>query len=150
MQIESLTPPLPSLDDLLADAMRAADEQKKVSQARERLKKNKVKASDREETEALIRSWEARNLWKPMANVALFEYVTCTCCQQFNTNFLRMMQKQVHRNNPQITRLIAMGEGQEMDAALPKLVARQVTEVDICEYCAADAGFDILNPDIEL
>lgn len=146
----SLTPQLLSLDELLSDAMQAHEEEKRVKKAREQVKKGGIPPSERDATTMLIRSWEAKREWKPQANVAVFEYVVCACCGQENINFIGLMQKQVHRTNARTTRLIKFAAGQEMDASLPKIVARQSVETDICEYCAGDAGWDIQNPEIEL
>lgn len=127
------------LDDLLNESMQMRDAEYANKANREKLKRSNLSREDRAEIEAKVREWESRNLWTPVANVAVFEQVICDCgfCVE---PFSHMMQQQQHKNDPNLRRLVRTDA---ITLSLPKLVAKQISEVPICDQCAPQKGWDL-------
>lgn len=138
-QAKQKLPAFSDLDDLLAESISIREEAKAVGDNREKLKRQNLKPDERAEIEAKVREWEARNLWTPVAVVAVFERVMCSC-GYFTDAFSHMMHKQVHKHQKQTTRLI---RDDEVPGNLPRIVARQVAEVEICAECADTKGWNL-------
>lgn len=131
----SLPPPSSDLDDLdalLDESVALRDEAASMKSARDRLKRGNLPREDRLETEALIRSWEARRVWETLSEVAVWEKTECAC-GAVHLNFSHLMHQQRHRHQPGTTRLI---KADEWDEALPTIVAHQELTVPICVACA--------------
>lgn len=132
-------PAFDDLDDLLAESISIRDEASANASNRERLKRANLGAIEREAIEAKVREWESRNVWTPLATVAVFERVTCTC-GYFTDAFSHMMQQQKHKHQQATTRFIRTDE---VVGNLPKKLVYQHAEVEICAECASSKGWEI-------
>lgn len=136
--------PLDDLDQLLQESVALRDEASAISQARDRLKRQSLSLDERRETEALIRSWEARRVWLTVADVTVWEVATCDCGSVHRT-FSHTMHKQTHRDSPTTIRLVKADTWSE---GLPTLVAHQEVSVPLCAECAHEWDIDATKPDL--
>jgi hypothetical protein len=129
------------LDDLLAESISLRDEEVATKANRERLKRQNLSSDERKEIEAKVREWEARNLWTPVATVAVFDRVTCTCgC--YTEAFSHLMHKQTHKSDPTLTRMVITDTTLE---GKPRMVALQHFDVELCGECGLEKGWDLDN-----
>jgi len=137
---------LDELDALLADSMKMRDEDEQMKKDRLLLKRRGgVSADERAETEARIRAWEAKRVWKAMANVTVFERQTCKC-GECTISFSHSMQAQVHRDQPGTTRVI---KTDEFITDLPNQVGFADFDVPLCAKCAWSKGVDLRKEDFQ-
>lgn len=130
---------LTDLDDLLSESIAIRDEATANSSNREKLKRANLGREEREAIEAKVREWESRNVWTPVATVAVFERVTCSC-EFYVDAFSHMMQEQRHKTQAATTRFIRTDE---VVTGLPKKLVYQHAEVEICAECASSKGWEI-------
>jgi len=132
------------LDELLSESLAIRDEANLNKVLREKLKKGRMSSEEKQETEAKIRKWESRHVWDTVANVAVFEHVSCKC-GYYNEVFSHVMHKQVHKHEAKTTRLIV---ADTIVPDVPKIAARQTSDVDICSECAATEGWDMESTEV--
>jgi len=133
------------LDDLLASAVAQRDEVQANKNNRERLKRQSISAAERAEIEAKVREWESRNVWTTLANVAVFEHVSCDCGYYVEV-FSHLMHEQKHKTTVGLTRLIVA----DTMADAPQKVAKQYSNVSVCCECAGTKGWDTENVEEEM
>lgn len=124
-----------SLDELLAESLEQAREEKEAKAVAERRKRGGTLS---EEDLARIRAWEAKHEWKPMANVALFDKTTCNGCGRQQTIFTALLQRQEHRHLKDAMRWTAV---ESVDPKLPNEVAVKKYRAGMCTNCCERAGF---------
>lgn len=130
------------LEALLGESLAAKRADDEGAALRKRLKLSNLSKAEREATEALVRSWEARKEWRTVANVAVFERVYCDCgC--YTEAFSHFMHRQRGRQNAALERFIV---ADTLDSAMPKETAFQNCQVPICGECAAGEGYDMEHP----
>ena len=133
---------LPDLDDLLTSAVAARNDKVAAKQSRERLAKGGLTQQEREEDLARLREWEARNLYKPVANVARFVESCCANCGEFSYLFTGLMERQAHRHVDTTQRWLATQTAKTgLDNEV--MVARQTTP--FCIECMDRVGFTLNN-----
>jgi hypothetical protein len=138
--------PLDDLDSLLDESLQLRNEAAAIANARERLKRQNIDITERRETEALIRSWEARRVWLTVANVTVWEHHVCDNCGHEHKSFSHVMHKQTHRDNGKTIRIVkadAWADG------VPNLVALQEMTTPMCPDCAEEFGLDITKGEVE-
>lgn len=136
---------LESLEALLGESMAIKAEDSAAKALQEKLKRQNLSKADREETERLVRAWQARVEWRTTANVAVFEHVSCEC-GFYSEAFSHFMHNQTHRHNARQKRLVV---ADELDASLPKEVAIQTSSVPVCGECAERKGWFLHKPSHE-
>lgn len=137
-----MLPDFSDLNSLLASAKqqaaaktRGADLQKKLAKGRKSLPADEIA-----EIEASIASWEAEQIWRPVANVALLEVCVCgKCGKESPQQAGAMMQLQELRRKTDTKRLVRAA----FDPALPRQVRRVTTQIDLCYLCISQIGFPI-------
>jgi hypothetical protein len=132
---------LGELDDLLKESISLRDEEVATKLNRERLKRQNLSSDERREIESKVREWEARNLWNPVATVAVFDRTYCACGCYVQT-FSHLMHKQMHKTDPTLSRMVMTDTTLE---GKPRMVAFQDFEVELCDECAAEKGWDLEN-----
>lgn len=135
---------LDDLDDLLASAVAQRDEIQATKSMREKLKRGKMTSDERHEIEAKVREWESRNVWNTVANVAVFEHISCEC-GFYSEVFSHLMHRQVHKHTANTTRLIV---ADTMAEGVPQIVAKQNSDVGMCSECAAGKGWDLESGEV--
>lgn len=130
---------LTDLDDLLSESIAIRDEATANTTNREKLKRANLGREEREAIEAKVREWESRNVWTPVATVAIFERVNCSCGFYVDA-FSHMMQEQKHKTTASSKRFIRTDE---VLTGLPKKLVYQHAEVEICAECASTKGWEI-------
>ncbi len=133
---------LPDLDDLLASAKSTADKAKAAKAARERLLRGGLDKTQLEEDAARIREWEARNLYRAVANVATFTETHCTRCGEYHYQFTGLMRREVHRHVPTTQRWVAV---EQQQVELNNEVRLTRLEVPFCSECLEQVGFSFNN-----
>lgn len=129
------------LEALLSESIAIRNEVAQAKALRSKLARGGMAPSEKEETEAKLREWEARKEWTTIANVAVFERMTCDC-GFYSETFSHILHKQTHRQKAGLVRWV---QAKTIHADLPKLVAKQCHEVSICAECASDKGWDLEN-----
>jgi hypothetical protein len=99
------------LDELLAEATAASEEDKRLKAARKRLSKVQKSNHPNADTEALalvaeIRELEAKRIWLTVGCVALFHTQTCATCGAHHAFFQGWMTAQQHLTDPNARRLV--------------------------------------------
>lgn len=138
----SPSPDLPDLDDLLTSAVAERNAKVEARKSRERLSKGGLTPQEREEDLIRLREWEARNLYKPAANVARFIESCCTNCGEFSYLFTGLMERQVHRHVATTQRWLAV-QVAKTDLDSEVMVVRQTTP--FCIECMERVGFTLNN-----
>lgn len=133
------------LEALLTEAKDAERTAREAKDARERVKRGGLTASQRAEDEARLRDWEAKHEWRDEANVALFERYRCACGRQ-QTIFRQLMRKQVHRHLRDSVRYVKM-DAQSIHLESEILV--QKWETPMCTECAPRNGFSFTTMKIK-
>jgi hypothetical protein len=130
------------LTKLLNESLSAKKDAEAVKAARKRLNSSSIplSATDREATEALVRSWEIKREWQPISNTIIFEVQNCTGCGTSHKHFIGIFQQQDHRSS-KISRWIKSPE----DVALPKNCKENETQVGICAGCCISRGWGAEN-----
>lgn len=133
---------LPDLDDLLASAKAQQSDKDAAKKARDRLAKGGLSDREREEDLARLREWEARNLYRAVANVACFTESGCDRCGDYTYLFTGLMERQVHRHIPTTQRWLA-ADKIKTDLENEVMVTRQTTP--FCLACMTEVGFSFNN-----
>lgn len=124
------------LNKLLNESLSAKSDQQKVKAARRKLASGAAEAEEREALAELVRSWELRREWKPVANTIMFEVQHCTHCGTEHKHLVGFFQQQEHRTS-KISRWLKAAE----DVALPKNQKENTSYIAICAECCAAAGW---------
>lgn len=133
---------LPDLDDLLGTAKAEAKDKAEVKASRNRLAKGGLTDREREEDLARLREWEARNLYKSVANVACFTESCCERCGDYTYLFTGLMERQAHRHVATTQRWLATKVAKTgLDNEV--MVTRQTTP--FCLACMTEVGFTFNN-----
>lgn len=133
---------LPDLGDLLGAAKAEAADKIAAKTARERLAKGGLTAAERAEDLARLREWEARNLYRPVANVACFTESGCDRCGDYSYTFTGLMERQVHRHIDTTQRWLAVNKIKTgLDNEV--MIHRQTTP--FCIECMGEVGFSLNN-----
>lgn len=128
-----------SLDGLLAESLRAVEQEKGAKEARKRLARGNLEGKEREEIEATVRKWELARVWTARASVIMFEVQHCACgCS--HRHFSGYFQRQTH-NTSSIERWQKLDSAQVAASPLPKEVKENVTEVLVCHSCCNQQGW---------
>jgi hypothetical protein len=133
---------LPDLDDLLGTAVAEQHDKLSAKKARDRLAKGGLTAAEREEDLTRLRDWEARNLYRPVANVARFVESTCDRCGTYCYLFTGLFERQVHRHVATTQRYTSI-ETMKPDLDNEVMVASQTTP--FCTQCMKGLGFSFNN-----
>jgi len=133
---------LPDLDDLLHSAKAEAADKSAAKTARERLAKGGLTPREREEDLARLRDWEARNLYRAVANVACFTESSCDRCGDYTYLFTGLMERQVHRHVETTQRWLVVDKI-KTDLDNEVRVTRQTTP--FCLACMTEVGFSFNN-----
>lgn len=133
------------LEALLGEAKAAERQAHEVKEARERVKRGGLTPAQRAEDEARLREWEARNEWRDVANVALFERHRCACGRQ-QTIFRQLMRKQAHRHLRDSARYV---QADAQLAALPQEILVQKWNTPMCTECSPCMGFDFKTMNVK-
>lgn len=133
---------LESLEALLGESIALKRQDVEAKALQERLKRQNLSKAEREATEALVRAWQARVEWRTVANVAVFEHVSCAC-GYYTEAFSHFMHRQRHRQASGRERLIV---ADTLDPGMPKETAVQYASVPICGTCAGDKGYNLEKP----
>ena len=123
------------LDDLLAESVQAADDLKKLKDARRNAKLGRSPDTPQEE----LRRIEAMHEWKAVADVAMFQIQHCACCDNYLASFTGIFQRQSHRHNRNTFRWLASTSSH--NRGLPKEVKTQEIDVPFCNFCLAENGY---------
>lgn len=127
------------LDELLAESVAEANASRDLKAARARLAKGGLSRAEAEAINAKVREWEAKLEWRPEANVALFERITCRSCARNQSLFVGLFQRQSPRSASKAMRWVAS----RLDERLPREVAIRNRSTDICRVCAIDHGWSM-------
>lgn len=129
-----------SLEDLLNESMASVKEAQDAKALRQRIASGGMSKEEAKESNALLRSWEARREWNKTANTITFSRAFCACCNSYYPVFQSFGEEQTHRHN-QITRWVKVDEHKNLE--LPKKVIYEDTVIPMCEECAAGAGWPV-------
>lgn len=133
---------LPDLDDLLGTAKAEAKDKADLKASKARLAKGGLSDREREEDIARVRAWEAKNLYKAVANVACFTEARCAGCESYSYLFTGLMERSVHRHIETTQRYIAV-DVVKTDLDNEVMVTRKVTP--FCVDCMGAVGFTFNN-----
>jgi len=136
---------LDDLDDLLSESLAIQDERKSGKSLREKLAKAKDE-SERLETEALLRVWEAKYEWTTTKECLVIHRDVCSCGHR-HEHFGGVYLEQQHRTDKHAKRwlnsvdnIVKAIEGLAQD--LPKQVFIQDRPVPVCQRCAMGQGWN--------
>lgn len=130
------------LDSLLSESLASVRESAAAKAAKERMKRGGLSAAEQAADAERIRRWELAHEWRPEANAALFERLTCRCGSH-STIFKQLLQRQVHRHLRSSQRWQAVAASR---ADLPNEVIFKEVKTAMCPACASAAGFDLSLP----
>ena len=85
------------LDALLQESVADRFAAQSIKDQRKLLAEGKIPGAERLGVEALIRSWDIRKEWLPVASTQLFSQQTCTACGGVHHHFIGLYQKQVSK-----------------------------------------------------
>lgn len=139
---ESAAGDLLDLDDLLGAAKAEAKDKAELKTARNRLAKGGLTDREREEDLARVRAWEAKHLYKAVANVACFTESMCERCADFTYLFTGLMQREVHRHIETTQRWLKV-ETIKTELDNEVMVTRKTTP--FCLQCMTEVGFTFNN-----
>jgi hypothetical protein len=125
------------LNNLLNESLNRKKEMGEVKAARRKLASGGADGEEEKEALAeLIRSWELRREWTPVANTIMFEVQHCTHCGAEHKHLTGLFQRQEHRTS-KISRWVRAAE----DVALPKTQKDNVSYIAICADCCEALGW---------
>lgn len=138
------SPDLPDLDDLLGTAKAEAKDKADLKASKTRLAKGGLTDREREEDLARVRAWEAKHLYKAVANVACFTESYCLKCGDYTYLFTGLMQREVHRHIETTQRWLAVPDGKIKTDLDNEVMVRQQT-TPFCLQCMSEVGFSFNN-----
>lgn len=136
------SPDLLDLDDLLGAAKAEAKDKAELKTAKARLAKGGLSDREREEDLTRVREWEARHLYRAVANVACFTESSCTRCGDYSYQFTGLMQRDQHRHIETTQRWLA-ADTIKTDLENEVMITRKTTP--FCIECMGDVGFSFNN-----
>lgn len=129
-----------SLEDLLADSMKLKRDGEGAKLARALLAKGGLEVEARMRMQADVRAYELKVEWRSLSAVAIFRRQWCDACGLCHIQFVGYFQRQKHRNSKIDRWVKSTAQGME---GLPKETKYEEEAVEICEECAALAGYPI-------
>lgn len=129
-----------SLDDLLAESMVITAQREQMKQIRKAAANGFGSKEERDANNALLRKWEAAKEWNKQANVAAFTRCVCSRCRTYTVAFAGYYERQIHRSNAQIERLVLSGKPTDSYA---KEVRYFDDSLAACEDCLAFDGYPV-------
>lgn len=133
---------VPDLDDLLGTAKAEAKDKAELKAAKQRLAKGGMTDRERAEDLARVREWEAKHLYKAVANVSCFVESCCEHCGDYTYLFTGLMERQVHRHIETTQRWHAT-DTIKTDLDNEVRVTQQTTK--FCVQCMSEFGFTFNN-----
>lgn len=124
------------LDTLLADSLKAVEQDQRIQASRKRLAKGGLEDAERLAIEATVRKWELERLWTPQASVMMFEVQVCNGCGTRHQHLAGYFQRQSHKTS-QIERWQKIDASQATISPLPREVKENVTDVPVCYSCCS-------------
>ena len=144
-EVEQEVSGIDDLDSLLNESVSLVKAAKEVKAAKLVLKHSSsiMDPEERRFIEAKVASWEAEHTWKTLELVAVFRRQTCACGAQHQA-FSHFMHHQQHRTDAFAQRWVSAAFGPDSkESTLPRNIAFTDSLVPMCEFCAAEAGFDM-------
>lgn len=130
-----------SLDELLAESMAVQSQREQMKSIRKAAANGFGTKEERDANNELLRKWEAAREWHKVANVAGFNRCLCLACDSYSVAFAGYYERQVHRSNASIERLV------KVTAAHTDSFKKEVKYFDetaaVCEDCLELAGYPI-------
>jgi len=129
-----------SLDDLLSESMAIVSQREQMKQIRKAAANGFGSKEERDTNNDLLRKWEAAREWHKKANVAAFTRCTCLRCKTYNVVFAGFYERQTHRSNATIERLIKVDKHTD---TFQKEVRYFDEKLAVCEDCLAFDGYPV-------
>ncbi len=123
-----------SLDDLLNESVKQADERKGEKERRQRVALGRGSKEQLAEDVVLLRKWSMEREWKRHGNVLSFSRQKCASCGSFHTTLLGYFELH-YSNRLQNTSLMVRVSSFELPS-LPKSVHYHDEVVPMCHACA--------------
>jgi len=149
VKVIQIPPALPSLDDLLFEAMAVEREADRIAKARKRLAKESPDLSEKERAKlrAEIAHWELVNSWDALQFVYVEEEDCCVHCQEVSSHFIGLYEFQQNRLDKTLRRFVLTPtqslEPSQSTSALPRSMYTYQREIPACPRCAFFAGFSL-------
>lgn len=130
-----------SLDELLAESMAVQAQREQMKGIRKAAANGFGTKEERDANNELLRKWEAAREWNKVANVAGFNRCLCLACDNYSVAFAGYYERQVHRSNASIERLV------KVTTAHTDSFKKEVKYFDetsaVCEDCLELQGYPI-------
>lgn len=130
-----------SLEDLLAESMAITAQREQMKSIRKAAANGFGTKEERDANNELLRKWEAAREWNKVANVAGFNRCLCLACDSYSVAFAGYYERQVHRSNASIERLV------KVTTAHTDSFKKEVKYFDetsaVCEDCLELQGYPI-------
>lgn len=130
-----------SLDELLAESMAVQSQREQMKSIRKAAANGFGTKEERDANNELLRKWEAAREWNKVANVAGFNRCLCLACDSYSVAFAGYYERQVHRSNVSIERLV------KVTTAHTDSFKKEVKYFDetsaVCEDCLELQGYPI-------
>jgi hypothetical protein len=137
---DSADTPAFSFKDLLAEALEHKADGEKLKTSRKAIKEGAlISGPERLQMLADIKRIENAREWLPKASVAMFQIQHCTGCENYNTLFTGLFQRQGNRHQRDTDRWIAATEAENY--GLVKEVKTNEVDIPMCGFCLQDWGF---------
>ena len=120
------------LDAFLRESMAAKAQQEAVRESRKRLAKGGLSKEEHAELDALIRAWDLKKDWRPVAVAAVFNTQKCLTCGNEHPMFQGFYQKQISTSR-QIERWVEVPPS--ANQGLPREVKETLETTDWCMGC---------------
>lgn len=138
---------LGDLDDLLAESMTLREDRNAGKGLREKLARAKDHA-EAQETELLLRAWEAKYEWRTKAECVVFHQQQCTC-GSVHTHMAGVYFHQTHRSDPHAQRWISASDNiakalENGHSDLEKQSYFEAKYVTVCADCAQSQGYPMM------
>lgn len=134
-----------SLEDLLAESMAITAQREQMKSIRKAAANGFGTKEERDANNELLRKWEAAREWNRQANVAVFHRCTCTVCRTYSNVFAGFYERQTHRSNDSIERLVKVGN---FSGHYPKEVRYLEDKLPACEDCLRGLGYPVEEDEV--
>lgn len=124
------------LDSFLNEAVAEAAEKKELSKLKTRVRTGVLEVGDIER----MKAWENANVWKKVANVALFDVRACECGFEHSL-FVGLFLEQ-HSRHASMSNAKRYEKVDSAELDLPNKVAKRFGYMDMCDLCMKEKGFD--------
>lgn len=102
----SLSDDFSSLNALLTESLASRAESVRIKEQRQLLATGKIPKAERDGVSQLIRSWELKKEWVPVAAVQMYHCQTCSNCGGQHYHYEGVYQRQVNKISHKISRWI--------------------------------------------